>query len=58
MKLREKYKALGTPKFVKQMMVASVYGSMQLEEQGVSRKKIELLYDKVKQEKEVLPERY
>jgi len=51
MKLREKYKSLSTPEFVKQMMVASVYGSMQLEEQAVSRKKIELLYDKVTQEK-------
>jgi hypothetical protein len=56
MKLREKYKALSTPEFVKQMMVASVYGSMQLEGQAVSRKKIGLLYDTVKQEKEVLAE--
>jgi hypothetical protein len=56
MKLREKYKALGTPEFVKQMMVASVYGSMQLEGQAVSLKKIEFLYDKVKQEKEALSE--
>jgi len=55
MKLRDKYKALSDAEFVKQMMVASAYGSMQLEDQTVSRKKIEVLYEKVKQEKEELP---
>ena len=58
MKLRDKYKALSDAEFVKQMMVTSAYGSMQLEDQTVSRKKIEFLYEKVKQEKEALVERY
>jgi hypothetical protein len=57
MKLRDKYKALSNAEFVKQMMVTSAYGSMQLEDQTVSRKKIELLYEKVKQENEALAER-
>ncbi|HZY36679.1 MAG TPA: hypothetical protein VFE53_08535 [Mucilaginibacter sp.] len=58
MKLRDKYKALSNAEFVKQMMVTSAYGSMQLEDQTVSRKKIEFLYEKVKQEKEALAERH
>jgi hypothetical protein len=58
MKLRDKYKALRNPEFVKQMMVTSAYGSMQLEDQTVSKKKIEQLYEKVKQEKEELSERH
>jgi hypothetical protein len=58
MKLRDKYKALSNAEFVKQMMVTSAYGSMQLEGQTVSRKKIEFLYEKVKQEKEALAERH
>jgi len=58
MKLRDKYKALSDAEFVKQMMVASDYGSMQLEDQTVSRKKIEALYEKVIQEKEELPEKH
>jgi hypothetical protein len=57
MKLKEKYKALGNPEFVKQMMITSVYGSMQLEEQSVSLKTIGLLYDKAKREKEGLSKR-
>jgi hypothetical protein len=51
-KLRDKYKALNNPEFVKQMMVTSVYGSMQLENQPVSMKKIADLYDKVNREKD------
>lgn len=58
MKLRDKYKALSNPEFVKQMMVTSAYGSMLLEDQTVPRKKIELLYEKVKQVKEELVERH
>jgi len=57
MKLRDKYKALNNAEFVKQMMVASAYGSMLLEGQTVSRKKIEFLYEKVKEEKEESAER-
>jgi hypothetical protein len=53
MKLRDKFKALKDNAFVKQMMVTSVYGTMQLEGQGVSRNKIERLYDKVQEEKKV-----
>ena len=58
MKLRDKFKALSNPEFVKQMMVTSAYGSMLLEDQVISRKKIEFLYEKVKKEKEELLERH
>jgi len=47
MKLKDKYKALSDPAFVKQMMVASAYGTMQLEDQPVPLKTVEELYDKV-----------
>ncbi len=51
MKLREKYKTLNDADFVKKMIVSSVYGTMQLEGQSVSKKKIESLYEQVKSEK-------
>ncbi|WP_156088752.1 hypothetical protein [Mucilaginibacter pedocola] len=51
MKLREKINSLKDSAFVKQMMVNSVYGTMELEQQGVSRAKIEQLYDKLQLEK-------
>jgi hypothetical protein len=54
MKIREKFKALTDAALVKEMMVNSVYGTMQLEEQGVPRVRIEYLYDKVQEEKQIL----
>ncbi|MES2276414.1 MAG: hypothetical protein V4592_10350 [Bacteroidota bacterium] len=54
MKLRDKYNALKNEAFVKQMVINSVYGTMQLEDQGVSRDKIENMYDKLQEEKKAL----
>jgi len=54
MKLKDKYKALSDPAFVKQMMVASAYGTMQLENQPVPFKTVEELYDKVLQKRALL----
>jgi len=55
MTLREKYRTLNSAGFVKKMVVSSVYGTMQLEGQDVSKKKIESLYEQVKSEKRVIP---
>ena len=51
MTLREKYKVLSNEIFVKKMIVTSVYGTMQMEGQGVSKNKIERLYEQVKKER-------
>lgn len=54
MKLKEKYKALQDQSFVRRMVVSSVYGSMKLEGQGIDRRKIRAMYDKVTREKNAL----
>jgi len=51
MTLRERYKNLNNPGFVRAMVVESVYNTMQLEGQPVSRHQIERLYSEVKREK-------
>lgn len=48
MTLREKYPSLSNADFVKKMIVKSVYNTMQMEGQPVSKKKIENLYDENK----------
>jgi hypothetical protein len=48
MKLRDKYPQLRDPAFVKDMVVRSVYASMALENQTVSLRKIEELYDQAR----------
>lgn len=48
MKLREKYKSLQNKKSLKERIIASVYSTMMLEDQGVSEKRLEELYDEVK----------
>ena len=55
MTLREKYRSLNDAGFVKKMVVSSVYGTMQLEGQPVSKKKIESLYEQVRGEKKAIP---
>ena len=52
MTLREKFKSLNDKNFVKEMMITSVYGTMQLEGQPVSREKIERLYEQVERERQ------
>jgi hypothetical protein len=53
MKLRDKFTAFKNTAFVRKMVIDSVYGSMQLEGQGVLRVKIERMYDEVQEEKRV-----
>lgn len=48
MKLKEKYKALQNKNLRKEKVIASVYSTMMLENQGVSEKRIRELYDEVK----------
>jgi hypothetical protein len=52
MTLRERYKSLNNPTSVKAMVVASVYNTMQMEGQAVSKEKIESLYNQVKKERQ------
>ncbi|MGZ3854087.1 MAG: hypothetical protein ACXVLT_15400 [Flavisolibacter sp.] len=52
MTLRERYKSLNDPYTVKEMVVTSVYNTMQMEEQPVSRERVEKLYNQVKKERE------
>lgn len=51
MTLRQKYVALADYNFVKEMVVSSVYGTMQLEEQGLSMEQVRALYDQEKESK-------
>ena len=48
MKLREKYKSLQSKKSLKEKIIASVYSTMMLENQGVSKKRLGELYDEVR----------
>ena len=48
MKLREKYKSLRNKKSLKERIIASVYSTMMLEDQGVPEKRLRELYDEVK----------
>lgn len=55
MTLRQRYKSLNNPHSVKEMIVTSVYNTMQMEGQPVSMERVEGLYNRVikeKQEKE------
>lgn len=47
MKLIDKYRKLQNKAFVKEMVTRSVYASMQLENQGVAKGRIEELYAEV-----------
>lgn len=53
MTLRQKYNQLHSAAFVKKMVVTSVYHTMQLEGQTVSKEKVEKLYQQVKKEVEL-----
>ncbi len=57
MKLRDRFPRLKDESFVRNMVVKSVYGTMQLEDQGVSMQKINELYSEVKRENYVIPKR-
>ena len=50
MSFRDRYAELQDPAFVRQMLVQSVYGSMHLENQGVSLQRLEEIYDRLQQE--------
>ena len=50
MTLRQKYKQLNNPISVKEMVVTSVYHTMQIEGQTVSKAKVESLYNQVQRE--------
>lgn len=51
MKLRDRYPKLKDEAFVRSMVVKSVHGSMMLENQGVSKDRLEKLYTEVKEER-------
>ena len=51
MKLKEKYKVLQDQSFARRMVVSSVFGSMELEDQGIDRRKIRAMYDRFRREK-------
>lgn len=51
MTIRQKYASLSNQHFLKQMVVTSVYNSMQLEGQTVSKEKLVKLYIQVQKEK-------
>ena len=50
MTLRQRYKSLNDPNSAKKMVVASVYNTMQMEGQPVSKERVETLYNQVKKE--------
>jgi len=50
MTLRQRYKSLNNPHSVKEMVVTSVYNTMQMEGQPVSKERVEKLYNQVKKE--------
>lgn len=52
MTLREKYKSLNDPNFVKEMVVTSVYNTMDMEGLTVSRERLEELYTQVRKERQ------
>lgn len=55
MTFRQRYRQLGNPTFVKQMMLRSVYGTMVLENQTVPMERLEALYEKVEAERIAKP---
>ena len=57
MTLRQRYKSLNNPYSVKEMVVTSVYNTMQMEGQPVSKERVENLYNQVKKEREEQKER-
>ena len=57
MTLRQRYKSLNNPSSVKKMVVTSVYHTMQMEGQPVSKERIESLYNQVKIERQEQKER-
>jgi hypothetical protein len=57
MTLRQKYKSLNNPVSVKEMVVTSVYNTMQMEGQPVSKERVENLYNQVEQERQEKIER-
>ncbi len=50
MKLKEKYKSLSNPITVQRLVVDAVYSTMQLEEQPVSKERLNELYRAMKDE--------
>ncbi len=50
MTLRQKYPSLSNSAFVKGMVVKTVYNTMQLEGQAVSKNRVKKLYARVKKE--------
>jgi hypothetical protein len=52
MTLRQRYKSLNNPQSVKKMIVTSVFNTMQMEGQPVSKATVETLYNQVKREQE------
>jgi hypothetical protein len=50
MTLRQRYKSLNNPRSVREMIVTSVFNTMQMEGQPVPKAKIERLDDQVKKE--------
>ena len=57
MTLRQRYKSLNNPASVKDMVVTSVYNTMQMEGQPVSKERVENLYNQVKKERQEKRER-
>jgi hypothetical protein len=53
MTLRQRYKSLNNPNSVKEMIVTSVFNTMQMEGQPVSKATVENLYSQVKKEQSV-----
>jgi hypothetical protein len=56
MTLRQRYKSLNNPASVKEMVVTSVYNTMQMEGQPVSMERVENLYNQVKKERQLKEE--
>ncbi len=52
MTLRQRYKSLNNPHSVKEMVVTSVYNTMQMEGQPVSKERVESLYNQVEKERQ------
>lgn len=57
MTLRQRYKSLNNPTSVKEIVVTSVYNTMQMEGQPVSKERVENLYNQVKKERQEKRER-
>ncbi len=55
MKLKDRYRQLQDPAFVKRMVTRSVHASMQLEAQTVPLPRVEELYEEVQREQATKP---